>query len=106
MVQVKLNNEQKVTATLAPKTGKGKSVAVDGKPTWTVATGDVTLEVADDGMSATIISSDSPGTSEVVVEADADLGEGVVTISEVLEVTVAGALASNLGLTVGTPVDK
>lgn len=106
MVATKLNNEQKVTATLAPKTSKGKPVPVDGKPSWSVAAGDVTLEAAEDGMSCTIISGDSPGVSQVVVEADADLGEGVVTISDVIEVTVEGALASNLGLTVGTPVDK
>lgn len=106
MIQAKITNEQKVKATVNPRTDKGKPVSVDGKPVWTVASGDVTLEVADDGLSATIVSADTPGTSQVLVEADADLGAGVVTISEVIEVVVEGALATNLGVSLGTPEVK
>jgi len=101
-----MNNEQKRTATINPQTSKGKPVAIDGLPKWSVVSGDVTLITSGDGKSCEIISPDEPGQSQVLVEADADLGEGVVTISEVIEVTIDGALASNLGVSVSEPVDK
>jgi len=73
---------------------------------WTVVSGTCTLAVAGDGLSADVISGDSPGDSEILIEADADLGSGVVTISDTLKVSVAGALARSLGISVGTPVPK
>lgn len=106
MTQIKLTNEQQVPVTLNPRTDRGKSVTLDGKATWSVISGDCTVSVAEDGLSANVVSSDNPGTSQILVEGDADLGEGVVTISEILEVTVEGALASNFGISVGTPVLK
>lgn len=106
MISIALNNEQKVKITLAPKTAKGKPVEVDNPPAWSVVSGDATVEPEADGLSAFVISGESPGMSQVLIEADADLGEGVETISETLQVTVNGALAQNLGVTVGTPEDK
>lgn len=106
MLSITLTNEQQVKATLTPVTPKGKPAPLDGKPTWTVPSGDCTVNVADDGLSATIVSGDSPGDSEVLVEADADLGEGIVTISDVIKVTVVGAMAASLGLVLGQPEDK
>jgi hypothetical protein len=42
----------------------------------------------------------------IVIEADADLGEGVETISDAIRLTVEGAKAQSLGLSVGTPEPK
>jgi hypothetical protein len=106
MIQGKITNEQKVKASISPKTPGGKSVAIDGQASWKVVSGDVTVEVAADGLSADLISSDTPGTSQILIEADADLGSGVVTISEVIELTVEGALATSLGVSLGSPVNK
>ena len=106
MLEKTINNEQKFPFTIAPKTSKGKSVDVDGVPSVSVVSGDVTLDVAADGKSGFIISGDNPGVSQVLIEADADLGAGVVTISEVIQVTVNGALAANLGVSLGDAVDK
>ena len=106
MLEVTLTNEQKVNATIAPVTETGKPAKLDGKPSWTVASGECTVVVADDGLSADIVSGDSPGDSEILVEADADLGEGVQTVSDVIKVIVKGALATSLGLKLGTPVPK
>ncbi len=106
MIEVVLTNEQKVQVTLTPVTATGKPATLDGKPSWTVTTGDATLDVADDGMSAFIISPDSPGESLVNIEADADLGEGVVTIAEAVKLTVNGALATSLGAVASAPVPK
>lgn len=103
MFEVSLTNEQKVAVTLAPVTQKGKPVEVENIE-FSVVSGNCTVEQdLEDPKKATIISSDDPGSSEVLVEADADLGEGVETISDVIKVVVAGARAANLGLTIGTP---
>lgn len=106
MIEIKITNEEKVKVTLAPVTSTGKPAKLDGKPTWTVTSGASTVVVADDGLSAELVSADSPETVEILVEADADLGEGVITISEVISLVVSGANASSLGLVVGTPEPK
>lgn len=106
MIELKLTNEQKIKVTLTPMTSTGKPAAIDGKPSWSVSSGDATVEVSDDGLSAYLISSDVPGESLIVVEADADLGEGVETISDAVKLTVEGAKAVSLGLVAGTPEPK
>lgn len=107
-VEITLTNEQKIKATLSPKTATGRPAQVDpnNKPSWSVISGDVVVEPSDDGLSATIISPDAPGDSQILVEADADLGDGVETISDMIKVSVVGARAANLGLTLGTPEPK
>lgn len=106
MLQISLTNEQKVKVTLAPVTDSKKPAPLDGKPTWSVTSGEVELEPSEDGLSCDIISADTPGDSEILIQADANLGEEIETISEVLQVHVSGALAKNLGVTIGTPEDK
>jgi len=105
-MDIKLTNEQQVKVTLNPKTDAGKSVKVDGKPTFEVISGNSTVVVAEDGLSAMLVSADDPGDTEILVKADADLGEGVEEISEVIRLQVAGATAKNLGLVAGTPETK
>lgn len=104
--EVSITNEQKITATLTPVTDTGKPAKLDGVPTWEVVSGNSTIEVAEDGRSATLISSDDPGDTQFLVKADANLGEGVEEISDVILLHVVGATAKNLGLTLGAPVPK
>lgn len=106
MLSITINNEQKVKVTLTPVTDKGQPAKLDGVPTWTVLSGDSTVEVAEDGLSADLISADSSGTTEIEVKADAELGEGVVEIGETLTLIVTSATAKNLGATVGEPEAK
>jgi hypothetical protein len=106
MIEVQITNEQKVNVALKPVTATGKPATLDGKPSWTVTDGNSTLEVADDGLSAELISSDQPGTTNILVSADADIGEGVDTISDTISLVVAHANAANLGISVGTPEAK
>lgn len=101
-----ITNEQKVPITLNITTDTGKPAKVDGAPAWVVLSGNSTLAVAEDGLSAEFISSDDPGDTSVIVKADADLGEGIEEISDTFTGTVIGATAKNLGLAVGTPVPK
>lgn len=105
-LELKITNEQQIKVTLSPKTDTGKPASLDGSPAWTVLSGNATLVVADDGLSANLISADDPGDTEIIVKADADIGEGVEEISDIIKLSVVGATAKNLGLTAGQPIPK
>lgn len=106
MIEVVITTEQKVNVTVKPVTATGKPAAVDGAPVWVVSDGNATLAVADDGLSAFLISSDEPGTSTIVVSADADLSGEVETITDTISLVTKNANASSLGFSVGTPEPK
>lgn len=107
MLSITMTNEQKRRVVLTPTTATGGPAAVDGVPVWTVVDGKCTLDVAPDGLSAFIISEDDDaGISHISILADADLGAGVVDISDTVEATVTGAQASQLGLTAEAAVPK
>ena len=103
---ITITNEQKVLVTLAPTTAAGNPAILDGAPVWTVVSGDATLEVSEDGLSAFLVSGAADVTSQIEVTADADLGEGVVTLTDVIDLAVVAAQASALGLVVDTPTLK
>lgn len=105
-LNIAITNEQKILVTLAPTTAAGNPAPLDGAPVWTVAEGDVTLEVAEDGLSAYIISG-VPGSSLVSISADADMDAGEERqISDVIAVTVVPAEAATMGLSAGSPEQK
>lgn len=103
---ITITNEQKVQVTLAPTTEAGNPAVLDGVPVWEVTSGDATLDVATDGMSAFLISGAADINSVITVTADADLGEGIVTLTDNIDLAVVNASASALGLVPGTPVLK
>lgn len=103
---ITITNEEKVQVTLTPTTAAGNPATLDGVPTWIVTEGDATLEVAEDGLSAFLVSGAADTNSKVEVTADADLGEGVVTLTDTIDLAVVAATASVLGATVATPVLK
>lgn len=105
-VSITLTNEQEVDVTLKITTETGKPAPVDGKPTWEVLSGSSTVTVSEDGLSAVVRSGDDPGDTQIIVKADANLGEGVEEISDAIKVSVQSATAMNLGLSVGTPRTK
>jgi len=106
MLELKITNEQKIPVELKPVTAAGKPAELDGKPAVSVVAGDSTFEQSEDGKTITLISSDTPGDTQFLIEADADLGEGVETISDIVKLTVEGAKAASLGLVAGTAVPK
>jgi hypothetical protein len=103
---ITITNEQKVMVTLAPTTEAGNPAILDGIPTWTVVQGDATLEVSEDGLSAFLVSGEAEVNSQIEVTADADLGEGVVTLTDIIDLAVVTAQASVLGLVVDTAILK
>lgn len=103
--EVTLTTEQKVLVTVNPVTATGQPAQLDGPITATVTSGDCTT-VAVDAKSFFIVSGSTLADSVVQVDGDADLGSGVVTISDTVLTHVQGAMATSLGLTVGTPEPK
>jgi|SRR5215471_809231 len=106
MLEITITNEQQVKVHLTPVTEGGKPAPIDGVPEWSVVAGDSTFVAAPDGMSADLISADDPGDTQFLVKADADIGEGVEEISDIIKLSVAGASAKNLGLSADAPVQK
>lgn len=105
MAEIALTSEQKVKVTLTPTTATGKPSSLDGAATFTVESGDCTVENIDE-LSAWIISGDAAGVSVISVSADVDLSEEVKTITDSITVTVSDPFAANLGLTIGQPEPK
>jgi len=98
-----LTDEQQVTLSVGFKTAAGNPAKVDGLPIW--ASSDesiVSLVVAADGLSAVAVSG-ALGSAQISVQADADLGEGVRTITSTLDIEVHAAEAVSVLVVVGTP---
>ena len=105
-MDVKSTTEEKVQITLAPKTSSGKDAQLDGKPNWEVVSGNATIDVAENGLSAFVVSEDTAGSSVIKVSADADLGAGIRTNEEIINYTYSNPEAAALGVVAGTPVPK
>lgn len=105
MIEVKITNEQKIAIGVNPVTATGKPAKLDGEVQFEVQSGDVTIERID-ANNAFIVSGDLPGDSVVSVSADVDLGEGREIITDIVKITVEGARAASLGLTIGEPIAK
>lgn len=106
-LSVTITNEEAIDITANPVTSTGKPAKIDGALSVSVVSGDSTFtqDPATPNM-VTLVSSDNPGDTQFAVSADADLGAGVETISDVVTLTVAGAKAVQLGLVAGTPRAK
>lgn len=84
------------TVSLVINDKMGNPAKVDGTPSWTSSDeAVVTVTPEADGMSATIVSLGTTGTAQVSVSADADLGEGVRTLtgSALIDVIAGEAFA-------------
>lgn len=101
---VTLKDSEKVNASIVITDAKGNPARIDGKPVW--AAGEealLTVQPADDGMSASIAAVGPLGISQVTVTADADLGDGEKTLTGILDIEVVGGEATNVGFATGVP---
>lgn len=105
-LELKITTEQEIDVTITPKTDTGKPATLDGSPSWSVISGNAQVIVAEDGLSAALVSPDDPGDTVILIKADADLGEGVEEISDTITLQSVGATAKNLGLTASAPRPK
>jgi hypothetical protein len=104
-LDISMTNEEKIVVTAAPVTATGKPASVDGDVLFVVSAGTCTINRLSP-TSVEVVSGDVAGDSTVDVSADADLGAGVVTITDVVTAHVNAALATGLGLSAAVPVPK
>jgi hypothetical protein len=106
-----LNTNQRFpNVVLSITNNRGEPAPVDGVPVW--ASSDETVlrvTATADGMAA-VVDSVAPGLARVTVSVDADLGDGVLTITGVSEdiqvVPDPDAIASTLVMSLGSPETK
>lgn len=103
-LSITMTDEERCLVHCSPKTEAGNPAPVEGNALFAVRSGTCTI-APNDALSAWVISG-TAGQSIVEISADSDLGAGVVTISDLLTVTVTNAMAESLALTVDAPVLK
>lgn len=102
-----LKDNQKVALFIVPTSAAGNPALVEGVPVWTISDSAVLIcTPSEDGMSAEVKAAGLVGTAQVSVTADADLGEGVRTITGVLDVEVKAGEAVTLTVSHGEPTDQ
>jgi hypothetical protein len=85
----------------------GNAAKVDGIPVWAADNPNlVTVIASTDGFSADIIPVGPVGTTQITVTADADLGEGVKTLTTIgtIECIAAEAVSGTINFPEPTPV--
>ena len=96
-----LSSIEKVSLMIQPVNAKGNPAPIDGVPVWTISDPTVaTLIVADDGLTASLVAI-NPGSVQITVQADADLGPGTKLITGTLDVTVTAAEAVAINIIPG-----
>jgi hypothetical protein len=107
MVEINSTNEEKVKLTATPVTGAGNPAAIDGALRVSVVSGDASFTQDPAEPNAFYaVSGSGPGDTTYLVEADADLGEGVVLIQDTVTYHVSGAQAASFGLVASAPEVK
>ena len=99
---ITITNEQKVNVHVTAVTEANLPITLNVVPTWAVVSGDVSLEVAEDGLSAFVVSG-SVGASQVKVSATIN---DSLEISNTLDVEVVTATASSFTFLTDAPVLK
>jgi hypothetical protein len=99
-----LKDTQRVTISVTPVDAKGNPAQVDGAPVWSIVGPEVVaLEVSENGLTCVVNTVGTLGTTQITVTADADIGEGIQTISGLLDIEVVSGMAVSLNVTAGVP---
>ena len=94
------------TVSLVLKDKFGNDASVDGAPVWASTNPDIaTVTPSADGLSCTLVSSGRMGTAEVTVDLDADLGEGVRSLTGSALVDVVSGEVSAVALLLSEDFD-
>ncbi len=102
-----MTGSQQVDCKVEFKDKKGNPAKVDGVPAWSVDNSDIlSVTPAADGLSAVVAAMGPLGTANVQVNADADLGAGIVEIIGLLECTITAGQATVVNITPGTPSEQ
>lgn len=101
-----LTSTQKCPLAIAAVDAKGNPAPVEGAPSWSSSEpAFVTVAPSEDGLSAVItaVGPVTPTPVQINVTADADLGEGVKSITGLLEVSVVAGEAVGVAISAGSP---
>lgn len=101
-----LSDIQKVALSITPVDGAGNPAPVEGVVWASSNEAVLTVVAAEDGLSAVVTAVGPLGQAQVSVKADAQIGEGVVELTGVLDVDVVASQAVSLAVTAGTPEPK
>jgi hypothetical protein len=94
-----LTADQKTRVAVSLQDRYGNAATIDGDPRWeTSDPGVVTVSTLDAGMAGDIVAVGRPGTAQVTVRCDADVGDGVRELVGVLDVEVVGGEAVLIAL--------
>ncbi len=103
----KMTDTQQTALAINPRDKKDNPAVLDGLPQWLSSNTEILNPVASaDGLSCQVKAVGPLGTATITVKADADLGEGVRTIQDSIEITVTGGEATGLGLTAGAVTEQ
>ena len=105
-----LTDSQKVSVRLAPRTAAGNPANVDADEpvVWSSSDSSVMTVTPDavDPLMAVVEAVGPVGTAQLSVSADADLGDGLRTLSALDEIQVVAGEAAVLGIEFGSAVEK
>lgn len=103
-LDISCTNDEKVPVTATPRSASGRPAPVDGALRVSVLSGEGTVEqTPEEPLKFYCVSGDNMGDTMFLVEADADLGEGLVLIQDTVTLTVTSATAQSLTMQVGPP---
>lgn len=105
---VTLSTIEEVTGQVTPKNKKGGDATVEaGSVTYFSSTEEVaTVEEDPNDETKFKIVAHAAGVAQVDISADADLGDGVRTVTGFVAVEVLPAEATGFGVTLGTPTEQ
>ena len=98
---------QEVEVSIKPVDAAGNDAPVDGVPEWSLSSSDFAhiKSTTPDGLKS-VIAGDKPGSFQVNVTGDADLGTGVIPIVSMLDMTLQPGQATGFEMQTGTPTDQ
>jgi hypothetical protein len=100
---VEITEGQRLRVTITPVDANGHAAPVQaGSVVWAVSDDtllSVTPEPTDEKVALVRPAGSTLGVGNVLVTADADLGEGVVTLEAEMELAITSGMATSLGLT-------
>ncbi len=101
-----LTDSQKVTISIAAVDKKGAPADVQGIAFASSDTTVATVEQDAGDMTKAVVVAGMPGSAQISVTADADLGDGVSLLTGVFDLSVVGGQAVGLSVSAGSPEEQ
>lgn len=100
---ITITASQFFTVSVTAVDARGNPATLDGVPTWASSDEAILTITANPDGSARVAAVGQPGNAQVTVSADADLGEGVRTLSGLLDVSIVAGEAVALTIAASVP---